>query len=559
MSQVLTTERFPEVRSAVPRPDAARLILPLLGLIALGSLLRFAGLARDSYWLDEAATLVAASQPSPGVVLWYAFWNDTHPFLLHMLLHYWSLIGYTEFITRFLPAMFGILTVPVCFWFGRMLGGKLAGLLAGGLLAISPYHIAYSQELRMYSLVTLLSLLAAGFYWKWLEKGSDGSWWAFNSCIVLAAYADQSAGLVYIALTLHFLLVGWRSGRSWRRWIAGTTAVVILTIPPLLYFTMAMLLIGPEAFNWVSSPSPAAVLTVLQAFSVGYSVPNEVLPGVMVVFGLGVILALAGYRRMPQAYLLLAMLAFLPVLLLYLVSMLVCSQFVERALLPSLPAYVTLVSLGLLRVALRPLTIALLGAVLLLTGVSLFQYYTCQAERKADLRAAADYIKERAVPTDIILHTSPMTYESFLVYGRLLDRMPARQFSLMQEKCWQTFQKAHSSPQARTSEGGARRFFGSQPLYATWRQAGREYEQKVLDIRGASLSMLPELLPDTTRVMVVSLTPEGIRKIGRQTVSTRDGWRHPCEVEWSPGSPVPGFRLVQTRTWRGVRMEQYER
>ena len=46
---------------------------------------------------------------------------------------------------------------------GRRLAGPRVGLLAALLLALSPFHVYYSQEVRMYGLVTLLGLAAFSF------------------------------------------------------------------------------------------------------------------------------------------------------------------------------------------------------------------------------------------------------------------------------------------------------------------------------------------------------------------------------------------------------------
>jgi 4-amino-4-deoxy-L-arabinose transferase and related glycosyltransferases of PMT family len=59
------------------------------------------------------------------------------------VLHYWltalsfKLLGYTEFASRFWPAILGVLGVAVTFWLGASLYGTRAGFFSGLVLATS--------------------------------------------------------------------------------------------------------------------------------------------------------------------------------------------------------------------------------------------------------------------------------------------------------------------------------------------------------------------------------------------------------------------------------------
>jgi len=70
------------------------------------------------------------------------------------------LAGRAIYALRFQAVIFGVLAVPVCAALARRLGGPLAGLIAAALLALSPFHIWWSQQTRMYALVALLCALS---------------------------------------------------------------------------------------------------------------------------------------------------------------------------------------------------------------------------------------------------------------------------------------------------------------------------------------------------------------------------------------------------------------
>jgi len=88
---------------------------------------------------------------------------DIPPPLSYLLLHAWiQLFGDDEPVVRSLSVLFGVLAVPLIYgvaW--QLLRRRLAGLLAALLLAVSPLHIWYGQETRMYALLTFLCLLSS--------------------------------------------------------------------------------------------------------------------------------------------------------------------------------------------------------------------------------------------------------------------------------------------------------------------------------------------------------------------------------------------------------------
>ncbi len=56
---------------------------------------------------------------------------------------------------RLLPALLGTLTVPLLYFMFQRTVGSRAALFAALLLAVSPLHTGESQDLRMYTLLTL--------------------------------------------------------------------------------------------------------------------------------------------------------------------------------------------------------------------------------------------------------------------------------------------------------------------------------------------------------------------------------------------------------------------
>ena len=136
---------------AQPAADARFPVWALIAITALSLLLRVYRLGAQCFWYDEAQTLYVARFPLDQIIQ-----HAYRPPLYHFLLHAWStLVPDSEFWLRLPSALFGALVPPLIAILGVRLYGRRTGLVAGLLAAISPALVAYSQELRMYSLLAL--------------------------------------------------------------------------------------------------------------------------------------------------------------------------------------------------------------------------------------------------------------------------------------------------------------------------------------------------------------------------------------------------------------------
>ena len=143
---------------------ASRPETTFVGVLTLAALLRLLRLDFQPLWWDEGYSVWFATHPLAEIVALTA--QDIHPPLYYALLHGWiGLLGAGSVSLRLLSVLFGVAAIPAIHWAGRRLRGPRAGLLAALLLAINPLHIYYSQEVRMYGLVALLSIgvVAAGW------------------------------------------------------------------------------------------------------------------------------------------------------------------------------------------------------------------------------------------------------------------------------------------------------------------------------------------------------------------------------------------------------------
>jgi hypothetical protein len=123
--------------------------LLLAALILLACALRFWRLGDWNLEATEIFTLRDSNSPQ---------FHNARP-LLYLLNYYLirPLIPLDELGLRLLPAIFGVLNIPIFYLVARRLVGTRAALLGTLLLTVSPLQVYYSQFARYWSLVFLLS------------------------------------------------------------------------------------------------------------------------------------------------------------------------------------------------------------------------------------------------------------------------------------------------------------------------------------------------------------------------------------------------------------------
>ncbi len=116
--------------------------------------LRLIGIGQ-SLWLDEAISANVAKNYSYSQIITEFSKSDFHPPLYYLTLKTWgSVFGFGVIELRLMSVLFCLITIFLVY--------KIAGENAAWLTSFNPLLIYYSQEARMYSMVTML--LIGGIY-----------------------------------------------------------------------------------------------------------------------------------------------------------------------------------------------------------------------------------------------------------------------------------------------------------------------------------------------------------------------------------------------------------
>lgn len=192
----------------------------------------------QSLWLDEAISANVAKNYSYSEIIKDFSPHDFHPPLFYLILKGWtSVFGNSEISLRMPSVIFSLVTIYIVYLLVGPSAGGGAALLAG----LNPLFIYYSQEARMYSMVTMLTTLAIYFFVK--KK------WGWFNLVAFLCFMTFYGSVFFLAALGLYLLIKKKYKELFISNIGILAAIIILS--PLLKIQMQnsqeMLL---EVKNW---------------------------------------------------------------------------------------------------------------------------------------------------------------------------------------------------------------------------------------------------------------------------------------------------------------------
>ncbi len=168
-------ERTTKNQRPLTIPVQRYFLLILTAILLLAAAGRILHIGDQSIWLDEGISYW--NQKQPDMIAWIAV-KDVHPPLYFWLLHGWiQLTGTTVVAMRMFSALAAMVSVAAVVPLARLIARNrswdeywVIPILAALLLALSDLEISLAQDVRMYSLRTLLALASVFFYLRWSRK-----------------------------------------------------------------------------------------------------------------------------------------------------------------------------------------------------------------------------------------------------------------------------------------------------------------------------------------------------------------------------------------------------
>jgi mannosyltransferase len=409
----------------VARPAlSGRTRLALLALVVLlGFGLRLYRLGYQELRGDEGYSYPFTTIPVAELLPELARLDEEHSPLHYLLLVTWTgLVGDSEFAMRFPALVPGVLTLPLLYHLGRGFGGRRGGLLLAGLGALAPSLVWQSQDVRnVYSLAILFGSLATLLLLRIVKsEGRDpgatrmaraGSWLLYALAAALTVYGHYYGVFALLAHGIYLITAASRR-RLLPRWIGAGFVAALLFLPWIASTYQGVL-------GQLSQPGEIELARHLTEIGVelgtGATLPTSL--GRWIFLG-GLALAVIGlldlFKRRPGHGWLFAGWLAVAALLTFLIRSQRSGIFNAYYVIPAAPAWLALVTAGLLRLRRLPgdqgrmVAGLALGGLVMSSAVGLVNYYFDPAySRSNGYREVAAYLAANADPDDLLIAPFP--------------------------------------------------------------------------------------------------------------------------------------------------------
>ena len=379
-------------------------------IILLGAVLRFYKLGEWSFWIDEIYTINHAMRHFGNWELIldhippYRNWVPVSVILTAQALNIW---GLSEWSARLASVVIGVTSIPILFFPTRRMFGDWVALLAVLLLAVSPWHIFWSQNARFYTGLLLFYTLALFALYFGIERNRPGYLLLFHLLVYLACSERQFAifilpVVISYLLSLRFLSI--------EKPIGLNPKMILLLLAPFAVYGVFEIL----RWTWLGS---SIVRDLMDEF-LGQVNTTPLRLSLSIIYRIGIPLLLLGFSgglytliKKQRASLLIFLGAMLPILLLVLVSPFMFA--VDRYVFITLFCWFVLGALAIKELFVQAagfVRIISFGVLLVLLMTSLsevFLYYQYQHGNRPDWKGASLTVRQNMKAEDIVVVTRP--------------------------------------------------------------------------------------------------------------------------------------------------------
>ena len=159
---------------------------------------------------DEALHYLLSAQPSLALV-YQASLTTAHPPLLIVLLHYWRLLGNSEFVLRLPSVLMGTAFCWITFLWLQRVTDRTTALIGLALLSFSPSLISLSAENRQYSLLMFFCATSLYLLDRAIGENSVGMMLLSSLPLYLALLTHYSSFIFALTLGIYALVRIWTS------------------------------------------------------------------------------------------------------------------------------------------------------------------------------------------------------------------------------------------------------------------------------------------------------------------------------------------------------------
>jgi len=223
--------------------------------------------------------------------------DPQHPPLYYLMLHFWQYFFDGSILwQRVLSVLIGIVLIPAMYWLCKELfDNRRTAAIGATLIAISPFFVAYSRELRDYGLLALCAVVSGALLLRAQKVSSAPLWVLYAASVAAGLYANVLFALVLCGHVAY--LTGTAKRHELRLGLAAVVAAVILYLP-WIFTLCSRAHIVMTANDWSGSPWPIDMLLGKWLFNTGtafFDLEYRWLWGMVVLFPILLVLAYAVY------------------------------------------------------------------------------------------------------------------------------------------------------------------------------------------------------------------------------------------------------------------------
>jgi len=345
-------------------------------------------ITKSSIWFDEAFGAYLIRFNFLDIARYTA--TDVHPPLFYWLLKIWSMFfGNTELALRSMSVFFGGIAIIFGYLLNHRLFNKTVARISLIFMVLSPMLIRYSQEARMYTLVAAIALAATYVLTFAISSKKKLPWVIYGILVGLGMWVHYFAAIVWIAHWVWRADIIRRTSRKGefvrkfftKEWKLAHYVAVGLFLPWLPFFVGQSFVVQAFGF-WIPPVTPGTLLNFITN-AVYYrdlgDTTGWLTLGIIIMATLLILLAIKVYKTLNandrQSYRLIMTLAFVPALIIFTISMILRSVFIDRYLITSAIGIALFigVTLGLGYKFLRPkwrYIVTIFMAILLIIGIA---------------------------------------------------------------------------------------------------------------------------------------------------------------------------------------------
>lgn len=385
------------------------IIILVLGVTSLSVFV----LSKQSLRLDESQSIWQTSHSFHQMLFLIA--QDVHVPFYHIILNTWQrLFGNSVSTNRDLSLIFFVLSIPVFYILGESMYNRRIALFATLLYCISPIMNWYGNEIRMYSLLSLITLISQYFFVKFFNNTTNQkttwAWIGYTISTLFGIYTHYFFFLVLLTQAIFFIIHRKSfSSHTLKRGIVVTTITIAAIIPWLVYVRILGKISNSEPI--FLRPSTIDVFNTFSQFMFGFQTDpiNTILVSLWPITVLLAFLSLQKNTRVSLNTIYMIYSLLLPNAVLFILSYIFTPAYLTRYLVFTAPALYLLISWLFSNYPPQIARIARVIFVMLMFLTLTIEVVSLKTPVKENYLGVTEYLAAHATSKDVIAVSAPFT------------------------------------------------------------------------------------------------------------------------------------------------------